>query len=191
MEDSLCEKEFLRIGLSFWTGQIQGGSLALDFLTTLDCHTAASVGDLQFISELPQAQLDCSNWSGWTPLMYASYQGHLAVVSSLLARGCGVSKTNNKGRSVSTNKRPSPGWRIQMSQAKGLLGLKELYSCFENFIDANCPSVSQTGQWAGWFIHHLSPVTQDSTNTVRHVRQQRDHLTVPHLPSHLRTAGRC
>ena len=174
MEDSLCEKEFLRIGLSFWTGQTQGGTVALDFLTTLDSHTAASVGDLQFISELPQSQVDVSNWSDWTPLMYASYQGHLAVVASLLARGCGVTKTNNKGRSVSTNKRPGLGWRIQMSQgSKGLLGLKELYSCFENFIDAHCP------------------VTQVSTNTVRHVRQQRDHLTVPHLPSHLRPAGRC
>ena len=105
MDDSLCEKEFLRIGLSFWTGHNQG-AVAQDFLTTFDSHTAASVGDLEFLSELPQSQLDRSNWSGWTPLMYASYQGHLSLVSSLLARGCAVSKTNNKGRSVNTNKRP-------------------------------------------------------------------------------------
>ena len=102
MDDSLCEKEFLRIGLSFWTGHNQG-AVAQDFLTTFDSHTAASVGDLEFLSELPQSQVDRSNWSGWTPLMYASYQGHLALVSSLLARGCGVSKTNNKGRSVTVN----------------------------------------------------------------------------------------
>ena len=101
MEDSLCEKEFLRIGLSFWTGENQG-AVPVDFLTTFDSHTAASVGDLQFISELPQSQLERSNWSGWTPLMYASYQGHLALVSSLLARGCGVSQANNKGRSVNS-----------------------------------------------------------------------------------------
>ena len=105
MDDSLCEKEFLRIGLSFWTGQPQG-AVALDFLATFDSHTAASVGDLEFLADLPQSQLDRSNWSGWTPLMYASYQGHLSLVSSLLARGCAVSKTNNKGRSVNTNKRP-------------------------------------------------------------------------------------
>ena len=114
MEDSLCEKEFLRIGLSFWTGQNQGAA-PLDFLTTYDSHTAASVGDLDFISELPQSQLERSNWSGWTPLMYASYQGHLGLVSSLLARGCGLGRTNNKGRSGITNKSPGLSWRIQMS----------------------------------------------------------------------------
>ena len=112
MEDSLCEKEFLRIGLSFWTGQ----NRSVDFLATFDSHTAASVGDLQFIEDLPQSQLDRSNWSGWTPLMYASYQGHLGLVSSLLARGCALSKTNNKGRSVNTNKRAGAGWGIPMSK---------------------------------------------------------------------------
>ena len=116
MEDSLCEKEFLRIGLSFWTGPTRGGSMALDFLPTFDSHTAASVGDLQVLAELPQSQLDRSNWSGWTPLMYASYQGHLGLVSSLLARGCALSKTNNKGRSVNTNKRAGAGWGIPMSK---------------------------------------------------------------------------
>ena len=97
MDDSLCEKEFLRIGLSFWTGQTQG-AVALDFLTTLDSHTAASVGDLEFLGQVAPTELDRSNWSGWTPLMYGCYHGHQGLVSSLIGRECDLTRTNNKGR---------------------------------------------------------------------------------------------
>ena len=46
----MCEKEFLRIGLSFWTGYFQ-------LEQTYDSHTAASVGDMDMLSEYPQV-----NW---------------------------------------------------------------------------------------------------------------------------------
>ena len=93
-EDSLCEKEFLRVGLTFWTGEEAGSSL--------DSHTAASVGDLEFISQLAHSELDLSNWSGWTPLMYGCYHGHRALVTRLLDWDCKVTRTNNKGRSGKT-----------------------------------------------------------------------------------------
>ena len=102
-DNSLCEQEFLRIGLSFWTGEV-GGAKIPDILPTFDSHTAASVGDLEMLTEVSQSLVDCSNWSGWTPLMYGCYHGHLGLVSSLLERGCQVTSTNNRGRSgLNTN----------------------------------------------------------------------------------------
>ena len=48
-DNSLCEKEFLRVGLSFWTGPRPGDR---DLVSTLDLHTAASVGDTDFILQM-------------------------------------------------------------------------------------------------------------------------------------------
>ena len=48
-DNSLCEKEFLRVGLSFWTGPRPGDP---DLVSTLDLHTAASVGDTEFILQM-------------------------------------------------------------------------------------------------------------------------------------------
>ena len=48
-DNSLCEKEFLRVGLSFWTGPRPGDH---DLVSTLDLHTAASVGDTDFILQM-------------------------------------------------------------------------------------------------------------------------------------------
>ena len=48
-EESLCEKEFLRIGLSFWTHHSPGCPGHQDQVSTLDAHTAASIGNLDFI----------------------------------------------------------------------------------------------------------------------------------------------
>lgn len=90
-DNSLCEKEFLRIGLSFWTGSRVPG------LASLDTHTAASVGDLEHIEELEE-ELDTENHAAWTPLMYAAYHGHGVLVKHLITRKCDPSKTNNKGR---------------------------------------------------------------------------------------------
>ena len=69
MEETLCEKEFVRVGLSFWTGH----PADIFDLAPFDCHTAASVGDLEYLSSLPVEQLDSSNKGGWTPLMYAEF----------------------------------------------------------------------------------------------------------------------
>ena len=51
-EESLCEKEFLRIGLSFWTHHSPGCPGHQDQVSTLDAHTAASIGNLDFIQAL-------------------------------------------------------------------------------------------------------------------------------------------
>ena len=90
----MCEKEFLRIGLSFWTGSRVAGP---ELVSTLDTHTAASVGDLEYIEEV-EADLDTENHAAWTPLMYAAYHGHGALVRHLISRKCDPLKTNNKGR---------------------------------------------------------------------------------------------
>ena len=42
--------------------------------------------------------LDGGNHAGWTPLMYASYHGHPALVAELLSRHADPSRANNKGR---------------------------------------------------------------------------------------------
>ncbi|KAF0294417.1 Ankyrin repeat and SAM domain-containing protein 3 [Amphibalanus amphitrite] len=67
----------------------------------LDCHTAASLGDgelvLQTARERP-GQLDRPNRAGWTPLMYACYYGHAAVVHSLLACGADTAAAEPRGR---------------------------------------------------------------------------------------------
>ena len=95
MEETLCEKEFVRVGLSFWTGH----PADIFDLAPFDCHTAASVGDLEYLSSLPVEQLDSSNKGGWTPLMYAAYHGHLQLTSHLLSRNCKTTVTNTLGRS--------------------------------------------------------------------------------------------
>ena len=95
MEETLCEKEFVRVGLSFWTGH----PADIFDLAPFDCHTAASVGDLEYLSSLPVEQLDSSNKGGWTPLMYATYHGHLQLTSHLLSRNCKTTATNTLGRS--------------------------------------------------------------------------------------------
>ena len=95
-DNSLCEKEFLRIGLSFWTGSRVPG-LGTEQVSTLDPHTAASVGDLEHIEKL-ETDLDTENHAAWTPLMYAAYHGHGGLVTHLMSRKCDPLKTNNKGR---------------------------------------------------------------------------------------------
>ena len=92
----MCEKEFLRIGLSFWTGSRVPG-LDSEQVSTLDTHTAASVGDLEHIEQL-EADLDTENHAAWTPLMYAAYHGHGGLVRHLISRKCDLLKINNKGR---------------------------------------------------------------------------------------------
>ena len=58
-DNSLCEKEFLRVGLSFWTGPRPGDR---DLVSTLDLHTAASVGDTDFILQMCE-QVGCFSFS--------------------------------------------------------------------------------------------------------------------------------
>ena len=48
-EETFCEKEFVRVGLSFWTGH----PADIFDLAPFDCHTAASVGDLEYMASLP------------------------------------------------------------------------------------------------------------------------------------------
>lgn len=97
-EETFCEKEFVRVGLSFWTGH----SADIFDLAPFDCHTASSVGDLEYIASLPIEHLDTPNHSGWTPLMYAAYHGHVQLVTHLLTKSCLTSITNNLGRSPLT-----------------------------------------------------------------------------------------
>jgi len=92
LSTSLCEAEFERIGLRFWTGEDGGEPIPLDI------HTAASVGDTQYISTLPVHQYDLYNSSKWTPLMYSCYLGHRELLHFLLKQNCDIGKCNAEGR---------------------------------------------------------------------------------------------
>lgn len=64
----------------------------------LDVHTAASVGDMEFLLT-QDFDLDVKNLGGWTPLMYASYYDHRDLVEFLVTRGAqAVGIANAKGR---------------------------------------------------------------------------------------------
>lgn len=89
---SLCESEFQRMGLTFWTGDER------EVPAPFDCHTAASVGDKEYMASLPLVVLDSVNCGGWTPLMYASYLGHKHLVEYLISRSCDALNENKEGR---------------------------------------------------------------------------------------------
>ncbi len=68
----------------------------------LDPHTTASVGDLDHLIrvDLDNGDLDLNgrNRYGWTPLMYAAYYDHGAIVAFLLDRGVPTAGcANSKG----------------------------------------------------------------------------------------------
>ena len=93
-ELSLCEKEFARIGLSFWTGGEEEAAV-------LDSHTAASVGDLHHLLSLPLPTQTAENRTGWTPLMLAAYHGHTTVVAHLAGSGQDALRAaNQRGRTA-------------------------------------------------------------------------------------------
>ena len=95
-EEAFCETEFVRVGLSFWTGH---SADIFDDLAPFDCHTAASVGDLEYVASLPGGDLDTPNSKGWTPMMYAAYHGHAQLVTHFLSRNCRTRVCNKVGRS--------------------------------------------------------------------------------------------
>ncbi|XP_023335764.1 ankyrin repeat and SAM domain-containing protein 3 isoform X2 [Eurytemora carolleeae] len=88
---SLCEAEFARVGLKFWIGDD-------DEPLKLDIHTAASVGDIEYINSLPKSTYDMYNYARWTPLMYSCYLGHRRLLIFLLEQGCDICKSNIEGR---------------------------------------------------------------------------------------------
>jgi len=93
---SLCEAEFKRIGLKFWTGDSEESPVKFDI------HTAASVGDREYISSLPPDTYDMPNSSKWTPLMYACYLGHRNLLNFLLHQNCDITKVDHLGRTPLT-----------------------------------------------------------------------------------------
>lgn len=69
-----------------------------------DIHTAAWKGNVELVKlflDSENSLRDASDTSeygaGWTPLQYASYQGHIEVVRELLSRGANVNRTNDFG----------------------------------------------------------------------------------------------
>lgn len=42
------------------------------------------------------AALECENWSGWTPIMYAAYYGHLNIVTLLVHNKANVNALNKR-----------------------------------------------------------------------------------------------
>ncbi|KAM9305854.1 ankyrin repeat and SAM domain-containing protein 3 [Gastrophryne carolinensis] len=88
LSDEASETEMLSRSLSMWYGEpLDGQDLPLDL------HTAASIGQYEVVQRCVQRRdvdLNQKNLGGWTPLMYASYIGHDAVVSLLLEAGVDV-----------------------------------------------------------------------------------------------------
>jgi len=105
-------------GLSLWTGWLPSSEPDPSILP-LDPWTSASIGQTYLISEKQGLQhfstvddlkegllnmdyLNKKNIGGWTPLMYAAYLGHAALVKTFLAAGCRVDQVDNRGRGVLT-----------------------------------------------------------------------------------------
>lgn len=88
ISDESSESEMLSRSLTMWYGEpLDGQELALDL------HTAASIGQYEVVQccvRRRDVDLNQQNLGGWTPLMYASYIGHDAVVSLLLEAGVDV-----------------------------------------------------------------------------------------------------
>ncbi|XP_018416735.1 PREDICTED: ankyrin repeat and SAM domain-containing protein 3 [Nanorana parkeri] len=88
LSDESSETEMLSRSLSIWYGEpLDGQELPLDL------HTAASIGQYEIVQHCVRRRdvdLNQQNLGGWTPLMYASYIGHDAVVSLLLEAGVDV-----------------------------------------------------------------------------------------------------
>lgn len=78
--------------LSFWTGS------STIHCSLFDQFTAGSVGDLEYLENLPNWDVNSSNRCQWTVLMYAAYYDHTEVVNYLQCKGVNVRSKNDKGR---------------------------------------------------------------------------------------------
>ncbi|XP_069840196.1 ankyrin repeat and SAM domain-containing protein 3 [Dendropsophus ebraccatus] len=96
LSDEASETEMLSRSLSMWYGEpLDGQELSLDL------HTAASIGQYEVVQccvRRRDVDLNQPNLGGWTPLMYASYIGHDAVVSLLLEAGVDVNCRTPSGQ---------------------------------------------------------------------------------------------
>ncbi|XP_063286615.1 ankyrin repeat and SAM domain-containing protein 3 [Pelobates fuscus] len=96
LSDEASETEMLGSSLSIWYGE------PLDVIELpLDVHTAASIGECDVVKQFVNRKdidLNQPNLGGWTPLMYASYIGHDAVVSLLLEAGVDVNCCTPSGQ---------------------------------------------------------------------------------------------
>ncbi|KAM4025327.1 ankyrin repeat and SAM domain-containing protein 3 isoform 1-T2 [Anomaloglossus baeobatrachus] len=96
LSDEASETEMLSCSLSLWYGEpLDGQELPLDL------HTAASIGQYEVVQGCVRRRdvdLNQANLGGWTPLMYASYIGHDAVVSLLLEAGVDVNCRTPSGQ---------------------------------------------------------------------------------------------
>ncbi|KAM5151803.1 ankyrin repeat and SAM domain-containing protein 3 [Mantella aurantiaca] len=96
LSDESSEAELLSRSLSMWYGEpLDGQELPLDL------HTAASIGQYEVVERCvlrKDMDLNQQNLGGWTPVMYASYIGHDAVVSLLLKAGVDVNCRTPSGQ---------------------------------------------------------------------------------------------
>ncbi|XP_063790855.1 ankyrin repeat and SAM domain-containing protein 3 [Pseudophryne corroboree] len=96
LSDDSSETEMLGRSLSMWYGEsLDGQELPLDL------HTAASIGQYEVVQHCVQRKdvdLNQQNLGGWTPLMYASYIGHDAVINLLLEAGVDVNCRTPSGQ---------------------------------------------------------------------------------------------
>ncbi|XP_076458051.1 ankyrin repeat and SAM domain-containing protein 3-like [Babylonia areolata] len=97
--DEASENELLERSLSVWRGW---SNICEDFTPIpLDIHTASSIGQYDCVRALiakREVEIDRKNIGGWTPLMYACYIGHDAIVNLLIDAGCNVNLKNQKGQ---------------------------------------------------------------------------------------------
>ncbi|XP_075035504.1 ankyrin repeat and SAM domain-containing protein 3 [Mixophyes fleayi] len=96
LSDEASETEMLGRSLSMWYGEsLDGQELPLDL------HTASSIGQYEVVQRCVHRRdidLNQPNLGGWTPLMYACYIGHDAVVSLLLEAGVDVNCRTRSGQ---------------------------------------------------------------------------------------------
>ncbi|OCT64337.1 ankyrin repeat and SAM domain-containing protein 3 isoform X2 [Xenopus laevis] len=96
LSDEASETEMLSHSLSIWYGEPLD-----DAELPLDLHTAASIGQYDVVQHFVRRRdvdLNQQNLGGWTPLMYASYIGHDAIVSLLLEAGVDVNCSTPSGQ---------------------------------------------------------------------------------------------
>ncbi|XP_061455734.1 ankyrin repeat and SAM domain-containing protein 3 [Rhineura floridana] len=100
LSDEASESELLNRSLSMWHGVGQT-ACHQELDVPLDLHTAASIGQYEVVKEgIQRGELDLNqrNCGGWTPLMYASYIGHDAIVHMLLEAGVNVDVPTPEGQ---------------------------------------------------------------------------------------------
>ena len=104
--EGLTPPQFYSATLSACVPFVECESPLVLYADVNDCHAedalwdAVKTGDLDVVSHfiaVHMADVDVKDGSGWTPLHYAAYYGHVSIVSALLGSGADVNVKGNGG----------------------------------------------------------------------------------------------